>query len=182
MPIRFCGMRMMRTRIINRNKYITAHRKKFLNAVTKRHWVFDPVPFAYPFFIGKFDPQYGQAADCVPVHFTSDARMGPPHCEQVTGSKSAWWKCSTGAGSGLGVAGGVTGINMGADGLFGSGGRVSSWKNDPKMMDRPIRIKMPGHQCPFENSMMKINSQNNPGKGPRKCLGPCLNLLCLCMC
>ena len=149
--------------------------------VTKRHWTFNPVPFAYCFFIGRFDPQYGQAADCAPVHFTSEARIGPPHCEQVTGNKSARWICSTGAGSGLGAAGGLTGINVGAGGLFGSGGRVSSWKNDPKMMDRPINTKMPGHQCPFENIMMKINSQNKPGKGPRKCLGLCLNLLCLCI-
>ena len=107
--------------------------------------------------------------------------MGPPHCGHVTGSKSARWKCSTGVGLGLGVAGGVTGINMGADGLFGSGGCVSSWKNDPKIMDRPISTKMPGHQCPFENIIRKINSQNKTGKGPRKCLGPCLNLLYLCI-
>ena len=107
--------------------------------------------------------------------------MGPPHCEQVTGNKSAWWKCSTGAESDLGVAGRVTGINMGAGGLFGSDGRVSSWKNDPKMMNRPISTRMPGHHCPFENIIMMINNQNRPGKGPWKRLEPCLNLLCLCM-
>ncbi len=53
---------------------------------------------AYSFFIGRFEPQYGQTADCFPVHFTSSERIGPPHCGQVTGNRSTRWMGSTGAG------------------------------------------------------------------------------------
>jgi hypothetical protein len=42
----------------------------------------------YDFFSGRFELQYGQAADCLPVHLTSWERIGPPHWEQVAGSKS----------------------------------------------------------------------------------------------
>src|SRR5258708_19818327 len=52
----------------------------------------------YSFFIGRFEPQYGQAADCFPVHFTSSERIGPPHCGQGTGNRSTRWMGSTGAG------------------------------------------------------------------------------------
>lgn len=43
-------------------------------------------------FIGRLVPQYGQLADCGPVHFTSCPRMGPLQLGQAWGKSSR--RCS----------------------------------------------------------------------------------------
>jgi hypothetical protein len=107
---------------------------------------------AYDFFIGRFELQYPHEADCAPVHLTSVVRIGAPQCGQVPGNKSVRWMGSTGG------AGGDIGIGIGMGSTGGGGGfcghcGVADLKSPSKMMLRPIRIRMPGHQCPQKNRM-----------------------------
>ena len=134
----------------------------------------------YGFFIGRFESQYGQAADCFPVHLTSWERIGPPQCGQVAGSKSTRWVCSTGAVAIVGGAGG--GIYVAGGGGFCGHSRLESRKSELKTMPNPINTKMPGHQCPRERNIARTINQKPP-RNPhgRKSGGPYLNLRCLCI-
>ena len=78
--------------------------------------------------------------------------MGAPQCGQVPGNKSVRWMGSTGA------AGGDIGIGMGLGSTDGGGGFCGhcgavALKIDSKTMLKPIRIRIPGHQCPQKNRM-----------------------------
>ena len=53
--------------------------------------------------MGKLVPQYGQLADCGPVHFTSCPRMGPLQLGHTEGNNSM--RCSCGGGGAMTGAG-----------------------------------------------------------------------------
>ena len=130
------------------------------------------------FFIFKPEPQYGQEAECAPVHFTSYGLIGPPHFEQVAGNKAALWIGSVGVTIGLVTTGGVESKSV-TGGFFFCGFSFSSSNIDPKTNQHPPATKSQGHQSPCVNIKAKMNHQIMP-PGKKKC-GPCLRLLCLCM-
>ena len=155
------------------------------NSKGRQHWrPFIPIPSTrdYCFFIGKTEPQYGQAADCFPVHLTSWVRIGPPHCGQVAGNKSARWRGSTGAGV-TSVAGAEGGVGNFTGGRSWGGCGEESRNSEPNKMDNPIKIKIPGHQRPPRKKKANRNNQKRPPNGlhGRYILGPCRKCLCLCI-